>query len=155
MIAPASLRKRQCAVLLACALSLDNSGAATAVGGASATVLPSTLSASVALYVRTAPLCSGGCAARQPEPSQWPPAAARTPLVSMEGGVAQFTMFGETASNYVVRLDAAARGAWPGRMDSPILLEPTLTPAGRLAIVITLAPATTSADAFQVVINYN
>jgi hypothetical protein len=73
----------------------------------------------------------------------------------MEGGVAQFTMFGETASNYVVRLDAAARGAWPGRKDSPILLEPTLTPAGRLAIVITLAPASTSADAFQVVINYN
>jgi hypothetical protein len=148
MIAPASLRKRQCAVLLACALSLDSSGAATAVGGASATVMPSNLSASVALYVRTAP------APLAAEPAQWPP-TARAPLVSMEGGVAQFTLFGDTASNYVVRLDAAARDAWPGRVDSPIFLQPTLMPAGRLAIVITLAPATTSADAFQVVINYN
>lgn len=154
MIVPASLRKRRCAVLLGCALMLDNGHAATAVGGASATVLPSNLSASVALYVRTAPApaCGEECRA---EPAQWSPASPRTSLVSMEDGVAQFTLFGEKASNYVVRLDAAARNAWPGRVDSPIFLEPTLTPAGRLAIVITLAPASTSADAFQVVINYN
>jgi hypothetical protein len=152
-------RKRQCAVLLACALLMGNSGAATGVGVASATVLPSNLSASVALFVRTAPAawCTGGCATGPlvTAPARLPPLAAKAPLLRMEDGIVQFTMFGDTVSNYVVRLNDPAYGGWPGQSESPIMLEPTLTPGGRLSIVITLAPGRTSADAFQVVINYN
>jgi hypothetical protein len=137
---------------------MGNSGAATGVGVASATVLPSNLSASVALFVRTASgaSCTGGCTGPLVvAPVRWPPLAAKPPMVRMEDGIAQFTMFGDTVSNYVVRLNDAAYGTGPGRMESPIFLEPTLTPGGRLSIVITLSPGSTSADAFQVVINYN
>jgi hypothetical protein len=155
MMNPATARLRRGATLLAFAVLTGNCGAASSVGSASATVLPSILSASVTLYVRTAPgpLCSAGCAAVQ---AGLPPPAARAAPVNMDqDGIAQFTMFGDTASNYVVRLSDAAYGAWPDRTGSPIVLEPTLSPAGRLSIVIALAPASTAADAFQVVVNYN
>lgn len=153
-------RLRFCAVLLACAVLMANSGAATGVGVASATALPSTLSASVALYVRTAPvpLCSRDCAAGPlaTAPAGMSPPVARPAPVNMDqDGIAQFTMFGDTASNYIVRLNDAAYGAWPDRIGTPIVLEPTLTPGGRLSIVIALAPSSAFADAFQVVINYN
>jgi hypothetical protein len=146
--------------VLACALFAGHSGAATGVGRAQATVLPSILSASVALYVRTAPgpLCTGDCPAaplmaRMAGASQL---STRTAPVSMDpDGVAQFTMFGATASNYIVRLSDAASGAWQDRIGSPIILEPTLGQGGGLSIIIGLAPSGTVADAFQVVINYN
>ncbi len=136
------------ALLLAGAAAAAVCGATTAVGQASAKVLPSTLSASVALYTRTAPIrsCGADCTAA--------PLAERSASVSMgSDGVAQFTMFGDTTSNYIVRFSGAGWGARPG--DVPIVLEPTLTGGGGVSIVIALAPATTDSDAFQVVINYN
>lgn len=159
MIIPATARPLQGIILLACAVLTGNCGAASGVGVAGATVLPSALSASVALFVRTAPgpLCGAGCgpAVRLMGPAVPAQAAGAAPVSMGQDGIAQFTLFGETASNYIVRLSAAAYGAWPGRAGSPIILEPTLSPGGRLSIVIALAPSSTDVDAFQVVINYN
>ena len=64
-------------------------------------------------------------------------------------------MLGDTASNYVVRLNEAAYGGWHDRIGTPIVLEPTLGRGDRLSIVVGLAPSRMFADAFQVVINYN
>lgn len=152
-----SPRLRPCAPLLACALFAQDCAGATATGAASATVLPSNLSSAVVLYVRTVPqaACIAGCAAAvaQPDPVMWPP-AVRLVGVSLDG-VAQFTMFGTTASNYVVQLNTAAYGAWLDRTGAPITLEPTLIADGRLSILIAPATAGTLADSFRVVINYN
>lgn len=145
-------RLRLRAVLLAaCALFNGPSGAAShdATGVASATVLASPLSASVRLFVRSAPghLCTARC-----------PAAPvfGAPLVYLDqDGIAQFSMFGDTTSNYVVRLNDPAYGAWPDRIGTPIVLEPTLSREGRLSIVVGRAPSSVFAGAFQVVINYN
>lgn len=144
MMIPAIARPLQGAVLLACALLTGTCAAATGVGVASAKVLPATLSASVALYMRTS--CRTNCGV---EPKAAPPTVREATVSMNDDGVAQFTMFGETSSNYVVRLSTFSS---PG---SPILLEPTLTSGGRLSIVIAMAPASTGTDAFQVVINYN
>ena len=148
-------RRRPCAVLLACALFTCNSGAATGVGVASAKVLPSPLSAAVALYVRTGPvhLCSNGCSAAPT--GTWPPAAKTTPVTLDRDGIAQFSMFGDTTANYVVRLNDAVYGNWPDRIGTPIVLEPTLSREGRLSIMVGQAPSSLFAGAFQVVINYN
>lgn len=150
---------RPCATLLACALFAPDCAGATATGAASATVLPSNLSSAVVLYVRTVPraACIAGCAAAvaPPAPGVWPP-TARLVGVSLDG-VAQFTMFGATASTYVVQLNAAAYSAWLDRTSAPITLEPTLTADGRLSILIAPATATAGAlaDSFQVVVYYN
>lgn len=150
---------RLCALLLSFALFAQDCAGATATGVASATVLPSTLSPSIALYVRTAPRapCFGSCAAAlAPAPAgAWPPAAR---LVGLSpDGVAQFSMSGASASTYVVQFDAAAYGAWWDRGSAPITLEPTLTADGRLAVLIRSATALAGApgDAFRVVVNYN
>lgn len=155
MLSLALPRRRSCAVLLACVLFTGTSGAATGVGGASATVLPSSLSAAVTLYVRTASsrLCTAVCAALPAGP--WPAVARMTPVTLDQDGMAQFTMFGDTTSNYVVRLNDAMYGDWPDRIGTPIVLEPTLSRGGRLTIMIGQAPSTLFAGAFQVVINYN
>jgi hypothetical protein len=147
MVIRARVRLLQGAIVLAGASFASGGGAATAVGLASAKVLPSTLSASVALYTRTASsqVCSANCSVRAERPA---------PVSMGDDGVAQFTMFGDTTSNYVVRLSDAASGARPDQ-DAPIVLEPTLMAGGRLSIIIALAPATTDTDAFEVVINYN
>lgn len=149
-----ALPRRSYALLLAGVLSTGGSGAATSVGVAGATVLPSPLSAAVTLYVRTAPgyLCTDSCAAA---PLTTAP-AARTSQVSLDqDGTVQFTIFGETASNYIVRLDDAAFGGWADRIGPPIVLEPTLNRGGRLSIIVGLAPSDVLAGAFRVVINYN
>lgn len=127
-------------MLLACVLFTGTSGAATGVGGASATVLPSSLSAAVTLYIRTASgrLCTAGCAATAAGP--WPPYARTTPVALDQDGIAQFTMFGDTTSNYVVRLNDAVYGDWPDRIGTPIVLEPTLSQGGRLTIMVGQAP---------------
>lgn len=140
-------RPLQGALLLAGALLTSHCHAASGVGVASARVLPSTLTASVALYLRTG--CGANCGAAPQGPASWQ-TALRPAMVSMSlDGVAQFTLFGETASNYVVRFSA------PDGAGAPILLEPMLTPRGGVSIVVALAPGSTDTDAFQVVINYN
>ncbi|MDB5933468.1 MAG: hypothetical protein JWQ01_812 [Massilia sp.] len=149
MVIRSTSRLLRGAIVLAGASFAGACGAATSVGVATAKVLPSMLSASVALYTRTAPsqLCSADCAGMRTD---------RPASVSIgEDGVAQFTLFGETTSNYIVRLSDAAWGARPRAADAPIILEPTLTPGGRVSIVIALAPAYPVTNAFQVVINYN
>jgi hypothetical protein len=157
MMSLASTRLRPCALLLACALSALASAGASGTGVASATVLPSTLSPSIALYVRTAPrpACFGNCAGAPAPAGAWPPAAR---LVGLSpDGVAQFSMSGATASTYVVQFDAAAYGAWWDRGSAPITLEPRLTADGRLSVLIASATALAGApgDAFRVVVNYN
>jgi hypothetical protein len=153
-----SPRLRPCALMLACALRAPDCAAAASTGAASATVLPSNLSPSVALFVRMAPraACFGDCAAAPAPPSVdvWPPAARLVGL--SQDGVAQFSMSGATAATYVVELSAAAYGAWSDRSSSPVTLEPSLTADGRLSVLIAPAKATaTFADAFRVVVNYN
>lgn len=155
-----ALPRRSYAFLLAGLLVAGSSGAATGVGVARATVLPSPLSAAVTLYVRTAPgdLCTAGCAAAPLTTGPtgiWSPVARASPVTLDQDGIAQFTMFGDTASNYVVRLNDAAYGAWPDRIGTPIVLEPTLSRGGRLSIIVGLAPSDLLAGAFQVVINFN
>lgn len=148
-------RWRSCAVLLACALFAGHSDAATGVGVASAKVLPSPLSAAVALYVRTGPMhvCSNRCATTPA--GTWQPLTRTTPVTLDQDGIAQFSMFGDTTSNYVVRLNDAVYGDWPDRIGTPIVLEPTLSREGRLSIMVGQAPSSLFAGAFQVVINYN
>lgn len=150
-----SPRLRPCALLLACALFAQDCAGSTATGMAGATVLPSTLSPSVALYVRTAPraACFGACVAAPAPAGVWPPAARLVGL--SQDGVAQFIVSGATASTYVVQFDAAAHGAWPDRSSAPITLEPTLTADGRLSIFIAPATAGAPGDGFRVVVNYN
>lgn len=155
MAHPALPRRRACAVLLACAMVTGGSTAANGVGIASATVLPSPLSATVTLYVRTAPgpLCTGSCAGA---PAGTLTTVARTTPVALDpDGIAQFTLFGDTASNYVVRLNETVYGNWTDRIATPIVLEPALSRGGRLSIVVGKAPSGVIADAFQVVVNYN
>lgn len=146
-----------CALLLSFALFAQDCAGAPATGVASATVLPSTLSPSIALYVRTAPrpACFGNCAAAPASAGVWPPAARLVGL--SQDGVAQFSMSGATASTYVVQFDAAAYGARPDGGSAPITLEPTLSADGRLSVLIApvRAWARTPGDAFRVVVNYN
>jgi hypothetical protein len=102
-------------------------------------------------------LCTAGCAAAPPTTAPaaiWPPAARASQVTLDQDGIAQFTMFGDTASNYIVRLNDAAYGAWPDRIGTPIVLEPTLGRGGRLSIIVGLAPSAVLAGAFQVVINF-
>jgi hypothetical protein len=145
------------ALLAACVLFHGPCGAATGVTAAiaSATVLASPLSASVRLFVRTAPahLCTAVCLAAPAGTST--AVAGAIPVNLDQDGIAQFTMFGDTTSNYVVRLNDSAYGAWPDRIGTPIVLEPTLSREGRLSIVVGRAPSRVFAGAFQVVINYN
>lgn len=150
---------RQCALLLSVALCAQDCAGATASGIASATVLPSTLSPSIALYVLTAPraACYGVCAGAPAPAGAWPPAARL--LGSSQDGVAQFSMSGATASTYVVQFDASAYGPWSDRDIAPITLEPLLSADGRLSVLIAAARATATArmpgDALRVVVNYN
>lgn len=144
------------AVLFACSLFYAGiCSAATNVGVVSATVMPSPLSASVALYVRTARAASSMTGYVAAPGDAWSAAAKPTSVNLEQDGTAQFTMFGDTASNYAVRLNDAAYVAWPDRMGFPIVLEPTLNRGGRLSIVVSRAPSSMFADEFQVVINYN
>ena len=160
MLKLSPLRLRFCPVLLTCVVLTVNSNAATGVGVASATVLPSTLSASIALYVNTAPslVRSSGSSfydmANAPA-GFWPPEFKPTAVTMDQDGIAQFTMFDNTATNYVVRLSDSAYSVWPNGANMPVVLEPALTPGGRLSIVVALAPSGTFANAFQVFLNYN
>lgn len=148
---------RPCALLLSFALFAQDCAGASAAGAASATVLPSTLSPSIALYVRNAPraACFGSCAAAPAPAGVWPP-AARLVGVSQDG-IAQFSVSGASASTYVVQFDVAAYGTWGDRGGAPITLEPTLTADGRLSILIasSTALAGTPGAGFRVVVNYN
>lgn len=144
-------RRSPGAVLLLFCLLADHCAAtaATATGIAGATVTASPLSAAVALYVR--PSHDGGCVADCAAAG-----SAEGAVALGRDGIAQFSMYGDTTSNYVVQIsDAALRSAWSGWNGMPITLEPMPLRGGGVSIVIGSAPSSVLADAFQVVINFN